>query len=141
MRPMTFINGVIFGSSAALGVVLVLIIFFRWVLTQDATLDQNVVLSSLPLGELLRDALLFLALAALAGAGFLGELLRKPWRGVADYLLAVAVTGVIIFFFAEAQTRLPDLVCLAALALVGAALLTALARLGVLKRVTDWLGE
>ncbi len=141
MRPMTFINGVIFGSSAALGVVLVIIIFFRWVLTQDASLDQSVVLSSLPLGELLRDALLFLALGALAGAGFLGELLRKPWRGAVDYLLAVAVTGVIIFFFAAAETRLRDLACLAALALVGAALLTALARLGVLKRVTDWLGE
>lgn len=141
MRPMTFINGVIFGSSAALGVVLVIIIFFRWILTQDASLDQSVVLSSLPLGELLRDALLFLALGALAGAGFLGELLRKPWRGAVDYLLAVAVTGVIIFFFAVAETRLRDLACLAALALVGAALLTALARLGVLKRVTDWLGE
>jgi hypothetical protein len=141
MRPMTFINGVIFGSAAALGLVLVIIIFFRWVLTQDASLDQSVVLSSLPLGELLRDALLFLALAALAGAGFLGELLRKPWRGAADYLLAVAVTGVIIFFFAEAETRFRDLACLALLALVGAALLTALARLGVLKRVTDWLGE
>jgi hypothetical protein len=141
MRPMTFINGVIFGSAAALGVVLLIIIFFRWVLTQDASLDQSVVLSSLPLGELLRDALLFLALAALAGAAFLGELLRKPWRSVMDYLLAVAVTGVILFFFAEPEVRLRDLACLAALALVGAALLTALARMGVLKRVADWLGE
>lgn len=141
MRPMTFINGVIFGSAAALGVVLLIIIFFRWVLTQDASLDQSVVLSSLPLGELLRDALLFLALGALAGAGFCGELLRKPWRGAVDYLLAVAVTGVIIFFFAEPETRLRDLAGLAALALVGAALLTALGRLGVLRRVADWLGE
>ena len=141
MRPMTFINGVIFGSAAALGAVLLLIIFFRWVLTQDASLDQSVVLSSLPLGELLRDALLFLALGALAGAGFCGELLRKPWRGAVDYLLAVAVTGVIIFFFAEPETRLRDLAGLAALALVGAALLTALGRLGVLRRVADWLGE
>ena len=141
MRPMTFINGVIFGSSAALGVVLVIIIFFRWVLTQDATLDQSVVLGSLPLGELLRDTLLFLGLGALAGMAFLGELLRKPWRGTLDYLLTVAVVGVVIFFFAEPATRLPDLACLAALSLAGAALLTALGRMGYLKRVSDWLDE
>jgi hypothetical protein len=141
MRPMTFINGVILGSSAALGAVLAIIIFFRWVLTQDATLDQNVVLSSLPLAELLRDMLLFLGLTALAGAAFLGELLRKPWRGAADYLMAVAVAGVVIFFFAEQDTRLGDLALLAVLALAGATLLTALGRMGLLKRVSEWLGD
>jgi hypothetical protein len=141
MRPMTFINGVIFGSSAALGVVLVIIIFFRWVLTQDATLDQNVVLSSLPLADLLRYMLIFLALAGLAGVAFFGELLRKPWRGTLDYLLTAAVVGVVIFFFAEPATRLADLACLAALTLVGAALLAALGRMGLLKRISDWLGE
>jgi hypothetical protein len=141
MRPMTFINGVIFGSSAALGVVLVIIIFFRWVLTQDATLDQNVVLSSLPLADLLRYMLIFLALAGLAGVAFFGELLRKPWRGTLDYLLTAAVVGVVIFFFAEPATRLADLARLAALTLVGAALLAALGRMGLLKRISDWLGE
>ena len=141
MRPMTFINGVILGSSTALGCVLGLIIFFRWVLTQDATLDQTVVLSDLPLAELLRDMLLFLGLAALACTAFLGELLRKPWRGAADYLMATALVAVIIFFFAEQATRLRDLAWLAALALAGAALFTALQRMGFFKRVSGWLGE
>ncbi|HEV7164922.1 MAG: hypothetical protein ACHQAU_05570 [Gammaproteobacteria bacterium] len=141
MRPMTFINGVIFGSTAALAVVLVIIIFFRWVLTLDTTLDQTVVLSDLPLGELLRDMVIFLALAALAGAGFLGELFHKPWRGAADYLLAVAVIAVIVFFFADPAARLRELVLLVLVAAAGAVLLTLLGRLGFLKQVSAWLGE
>ena len=141
MRPMTFINGVILGSAGALGSVLGIIIFFRWVLTQDNTLDQTVVLSDLPLGDLVRDMLLFLGLTALAGAGFVGELLQKPWRGAVDYLLAAAVAGVVIFFFAEPAARGRDLVFLALAALLGAALLTALGRMGLLKRVSTWLDD
>ncbi len=139
MRPMTFINGVILGSSGALGCVLGLIVFFRWVLTQDSTLDQTVVLSSLPLGELLQDMVIFLSLAVLAGAGFAGELLRKPWRGGVDYLLMTAVVGVILFFFADAAARVRDLVLLGLIALVGAGALTALARFGLLQRIFTWL--
>ena len=141
MRPMTFINGVILGSSGALGCVLGLIIFFRWVLTQDNTLDQTVVLSSLPLGDLVEYMLIFLALAGLAGAGFAGELLQKSWRGVADYLLMTAVVGVVLFFFADAATRGRDLVLLGCLALVGAAVLAALARMGLFKRIFTWLED
>ena len=141
MRPMTFINGVILGSSGALGCVLGLIIFFRWVLTQDHSLDQTVVLSSLPLDQLVEYMLIFLALAGLAGAGFAGELLQKPWRGVADYLLMTAVVGVILFFFADTAARARDLVFLACVALAGAAVLTARSRMGLLKRIVTWLED
>ena len=141
MRPMTFINGVILGSTGALGCVLGILIFFRWMLTQDHSLDQTVVLSDLPLDQLLHDMLLFMGLTVLAAAGFVGELLRKPWRGAADYLLAVAVVGVVIFFFAAPAARARELVFLALVALMGAALLTALVRLGLLKRVSTWLDD
>lgn len=141
MRPMTFINGVIFGSAAALGLVLALLIFFRWVLTQDSTLDQTVVLSDLPLRELIQDMLIFLGMTGVSGAAFVGELFRKPWRGGADYLQAVLLVGIILFFFAGASTRARDLVLLAIVALAGAVLLTALSRVGVLKRVSAWLGD
>ena len=141
MRPMTFINGVILGSSGALGCVLGLIILFRWVLTQDATLDQTVVLSSLPLDQLVEYMLLFLGLTGLALIGFLGELFQKPWRGVADYLLMTAVVGVILFFFADTAARARDLVFLACVALAGAAVLTALSRMGLLKRISTWLED
>lgn len=141
MRPLTFINGVIFGSAAALGAVLAIIIFFRWVLTQDNTLDQTVVSSDLPLGELLRDMLIFMGLTALSGAAFLGELLRRPWRGAVDYLMAVALVAVIVFFFADPATRPRDMALLALTAALGAVLLTALGRMGFLQRISAWLGD
>lgn len=141
MRPMTFINGVIFGSAAALGVVLAILIFFRWMLTQDATLDQTVVLSDLPLRELLKDMLIFLGMAAVSGAAFAGELFRKPWRGALDYLQAVLLVGIILYFFAASDTRAHDLVFLGLVASAGAVLLTALGRLGVFKRIAAWLGD
>ncbi|HEU5399446.1 MAG TPA: hypothetical protein VFV77_09180 [Gammaproteobacteria bacterium] len=141
MRPMTFINGVIFGSAAALGVVLAILIFFRWVLTQDATLDQTVVLSDLPLRELLKDMLIFLGMAVVSGIAFAGELFRKPWRGALDYLQAVLLAGIILYFFAASDTRAHDLVFLGLVAFAGAVLLTALGRLGVFKRIAAWLGD
>lgn len=139
MRPMTFINGVIFGSSGALGSVLVLIIFFRWVLTQDHTLDQTVVLSSLPLDELVKDMLIFLVMAGVSGTAFAGELFRKPWRGALDYLQVVLLVGIILYFFADPATRGRDLVLLGLAAFAGAALLTVLGRLGLLRRIATWL--
>ncbi|HEV2333479.1 MAG TPA: hypothetical protein VGV16_09985 [Gammaproteobacteria bacterium] len=141
MRPMTFINGVIFGSSGALGGVLVILIFFRWVLTQDSTLDQTVVLSSLPLHELVKDMLIFLVMAGVSGTAFVGELFRKPWRGVPDYLQAVLLVGIILYFFADPATLGRDLVLLGLAAFAGAVLLTALSRLGLLRRIAAWLGD
>jgi len=138
---MTFINGVIFGSSGALGGVLVILIFFRWVLTQDHTLDQTVVLSSLPLHELVKDMLIFLVMAGISGTAFVGELFRKPWRGVLDYLQAVLLVGIILYFFAGPATRGRDLVLLGLAALSGAVLLTALSRLGLLRRIAAWLED
>ena len=139
MRPMTFINGVIFGSASALGSVLVLLIFFRWVMTQDPTLNQTVVLSDLPLGELVQDMLIFLGMAAVSGVAFVGELFHKPWRAAIDYLQAALLVGVILFFFADASTRARDLVLLAFVTLVGALLLTGLGRMGLFRRLSAWL--
>ena len=141
MRPLTFINGVILGSAGALGTVLGLILFFRWTLTIDPTLDQTVVQSDLPLGEILRDMCIFLGLTAVALAGFWGELKERPWRGRADYVLAVTVSGVCLFFFADAETRLRDLGLLLAVAAAGAVVLTLAARLGVLSSLSRWLGD
>lgn len=141
MRPMTFINGVIFGSAGALGGVLVILIFFRWVLTQDHTLDQTVVLSSLPLHELVKDMLIFLGMAGVSGIAFAGELFRKPWRGALDYLQLVLLVGIILYFFADPATRGRDLVLLGLAAFAGAMMLTVLSRLGLLKRIAAWLDD
>src|ERR1700749_1146307 len=118
MRPLTFINGVILGSTGALASVLVIIFFFRWTLTSDPTLDQTVVTSDLPRDELLRDLLIFTGLALLALAAFRGELPVKRGRLMADYVMAVAVVGVVLFFFAEPANRLRDFAVLAVAAVL-----------------------
>ena len=102
MRPLAFINGVILGSAASLGGAIAVILFFRWVMTLDATLDQTVVQGHLPLGALAADMFLFLALTAVAALAFLGELRERRWRAAADLGLAAALTAVFIWFFAEA---------------------------------------
>ena len=139
MRPLTFITGVIFGSAAALGSVLGLVLFFRWDMTLDASLDQTVVQTDLPLAALVLDMLIFLGLAALAGLALWGDLRRKAWRGRAAYLMGVALTGVCIFFLADAALRLRELAYLALLAVWLALSYTLARRLGLVRIMQGWL--
>jgi hypothetical protein len=141
MRPLTFINGVLLGSAGALSSVLGIILFFRWVLAGDPSLDQSVVQSQLPLNALLLDILVFSGLALLALAAFLGELRLRRWRVLADYLLVVGLVGVVIFFLAEPATRLRDLVFLGVAALAGALLFGLARSLGIVTRVSEWIGD
>jgi hypothetical protein len=141
MRPLTFINGVLLGSAGALASVLGIILFFRWTLTSDPTLNQTVVSSELPRGELLRDMCIFTGLALLALAAFLGELRAKRWRLAADYLMAVALVGVLIFFFAEPATRLRDFAVLALAGVSGVVIYGIFSRLGWVARWARWIGD
>jgi hypothetical protein len=141
MRPLTFINGVLLGSAGALASVLGIILFFRWVLAGDPSLDQTVVQSQLPLSALLLDMSIFSGLALLALAAFLGELRLRRWRVLADYLLAVGLVGVVIFFLAEPVTRLRDLIVLGVLTLAGAVFFGLARSLGIVTRVSHWLGD
>lgn len=141
MRPLTFINGVILGSTGALASVLVIIFFFRWTLTSDPTLDQTVVTSDLPRDELLRDLLIFMGLALLALAAFLGELRVKRWRLMADYVMAVALVGVVLFFFAEPANRLRDFAVLAVAAVLAGLIYGIFSRTIWAARLSRWLGD
>lgn len=141
VRPLTFINGVIFASATALAGVLGIILFFRLVLSLDASLDQTVVHSDLPLAELLADIAIFTLLALCAGLAFWGELKLKRWRWPAQYLLAVAVGAVLIHFLATAANRQRDFLLLAVLAAaLGCAwLVSRRTRLG--QRLQAWLED
>ncbi|HEX4300866.1 MAG TPA: hypothetical protein VH327_08345 [Gammaproteobacteria bacterium] len=141
MRPMTFINGVLLGSSGALAVVLGVIVFFRWTMLGDPTLDQTVVQSDLPLGELLRDMAIFGALALLALAAFLGELRARRWRLLADWLMSVVLVGVVIFFLGDPAARLGDFTVLAAVAILGAITYGIFSRTSWAARLASWLGD
>lgn len=140
MRPLTFINGVILGSAASLGGAIGVILFFRWVMTLDPTLDQTVVQANLQFGTLLTDMLLFLALTALAALAFWGELRERRWRAVADLALAAGLAAVFIWFFADAATRARDLLLLALAAVATAAALSVAWRLGLTAKFAHWLG-
>jgi len=141
MRPLTFINGVLLGSDGALASVLGIIMFFRWTLTSDPSLNQTVVSSELPRGELLRDMAIFTGLALLALAAFLGELRMKRWRVAADYLLAVALVGVVLFFFAEPAMRLRDFTVLAVAAVLAGLIYGIFSRTPWAARLARWLED
>lgn len=141
MRPMTFINGVMLGSAGALGSVLGVILFFRWVMVSDPTLDQTVVQSDLPLGELSRDMCIFMALGLLALVAFWGELRSKRWRLIADWAMTLALVAVVLFFFAEPAARLRDFALLALAGVLGVIIYGIFSRLGWAARLADWLGD
>jgi hypothetical protein len=138
---MTFINGVLLGSTAALASVLGVILFFRWVMVGDPTLDQTVVQSDLPLGELLRDMAIFGALALLALAAFLGELRAARWRLLADWLMTLGLVGVVIFFLGDPALHMRDFMLLAAAGVAGPILFGAAHWAGLSARMSRWLGE
>lgn len=141
MRPIAFINGVIFASAAALGGVLGVILCIRYVMTLDSSLDQTVVQSDLPLEELIRDMLIFAALAVLAGLTFWGQLTNRRWRWTAEYLLAVTIVAVLIIFLAAADQRSRDLICLAVVAAAGIVIWAAGWYSGAFRRIWAWLEE
>jgi hypothetical protein len=138
---MTFINGVLLGSSGALSAVLGVILFFRWLMVRDPTLDQTVVQSDLPLGELTRDMFIFGVLALLSLAAFIGELRVKPWRLLADWLMCMALVGVIIFFLADPALRGRDFLLLLGAGLAVAIIYGLARRLGLLAPLSRWLGD
>ena len=139
MRPLTFINGVIFGSAAALGAVLSLVIFFRWAMTQDPSLDQTVVSSDLPLDQLLLYVGVFLGFAALAGVSFWTGLKRRPTRWFWQFLSALMLVAIVVFFLADRENRARELVWVALFGLLAALLLLAAGYTGLLRQIERWL--
>jgi hypothetical protein len=140
MRPLTFINGVIFGSAAALGAVLTLVICFRWAMTLDTSLDQTVVSSDLPLDQLVLYVAVFLGFAALAGVSFWTGLKRRPTRWFWQYLSALTLVAVVVFFLADQENRARELVWVALFGLLAALVLLAAAYSGLLRQIQRWLG-
>ncbi|MBU6420666.1 MAG: hypothetical protein KGL98_05880 [Gammaproteobacteria bacterium] len=141
MRPLTFVNGVILGSTTALGGVSGVILFFRYVLMRDSSLDQAVVQSALPLSELGRNTLMFSGLAVLAGVAFWGQVAQRLWRWLAEIALVLGLAAVVIWLVAEPGNRDRDLVALGVIAFVVLALGVAGWRTGFFKLVSAWLGD
>lgn len=139
MRPLTFLNGVIFGSATALGGGSAVILLLRFVLGRDASLNQTVVQSALPIGELGRDAALFSAVAVLAGLAFWGQVATRRWRWMAELVLAVALSAAAVWFLAVPGDRARDLITLALAAIAVFTLGVAGWRTGFFRRIFAWL--
>jgi hypothetical protein len=117
------------------------ILFFRWVMVGDPSLNQTVVQSDLPLGELTRDMCIFMGLALLALAAFWGELKTRRWRLAADWFMTLALVAVVLFFFAEPGARLRDFVLLALAGVFGVIIYGIFSRLGWAARFARWLED
>lgn len=121
MRPMTFINGVIFACSTALAGGLVIIMLFRWTMRMDPSLDQALVQGSLPLRELFRNLVLFIVLAIIAGIALRAEIKRRNWLWGAEAVLALAIAAVIVFMLVNPAQQMRDLGILSLLGVIGLA--------------------
>lgn len=141
MRPMTFINGVLLGSAGALGTVLGVILFFRWTMVGDPTLDQAVVKGELPLGTLVQYMCIFTLLALLALLAFWGELKARRWRLAADWFMTLALVAVVLYFFAGPGARLRDFTLLGLCAVLGPFIYGIFSRLGWTAQLARWLGD
>lgn len=119
MRPLTFINGVIFACSAALAGGLVVIMLFRWTMRMDPSLDQSLVQGSLPLSELLRNLALFTALAIVAGFTLRAEIKRRNWLWGAEAALAFSIATVMVFMLADPAQLTRDLGILVLVGCIG----------------------
>jgi hypothetical protein len=107
----------------------------------DPGLDRSVVQSSLPLGELCRDAAICGVLAVLAGVTFYAELRVRRWRWRSEALLAFGSVAVLIFFLAGSPNRLRDLGVLTAIGVMGSTAWLVAAALGLLQRIRRRLAE
>lgn len=84
MRPLTVLNGIIFGSCVSIFIgIAVTWLLFQLLAPENPSLQ-------LELETLGVYALLFLGLVLVSGVAFLGQLLRKSWRWWAEAALLVA---------------------------------------------------
>ncbi|HET7923110.1 MAG TPA: hypothetical protein VFM15_10190 [Gammaproteobacteria bacterium] len=141
MRPLTFINGVIFASLTALTGVLGIIVFLRWIMSIDPGLDQSVIRNSLPLRTLGQYILLFGILAVIAGAAFWAELRQQRWRWGLEAVLAFGLAAALVYFLAGTGDRLRDLALLGAIGGVCAVLWLLGRATGLTRRLQAWLEE
>lgn len=91
MRPLTVLNGIIFGSclSIFIGLGVTLLLF-----TLLAPENPSLQLELEPLGVY---TLVFFGMAFVSGVAFIGQMMRKAWRWWAEAVLAVAGTGAVLF--------------------------------------------
>ncbi|MDX1443309.1 MAG: hypothetical protein R3270_05965 [Gammaproteobacteria bacterium] len=91
MRPLTALNGIIFGSCLSIFIGLaVTLLLFSLLAPENPSLQVE-------LGPLGIYTLVFLGMASISGVAFLGQLKRSTWRWWAEGALALAGAGTVLF--------------------------------------------
>ena len=91
MRPLTVLNGIIFGSCLSIFIGLAVTWFLFMLLAPENPSLQ------VELGPLGLYMLIFLGMSLVSGVAFLGQLLRKAWRWWAEAGLLLAGTATVFY--------------------------------------------
>ncbi len=135
MRPITFLNGIIFACSSAITLAMGVMLLMRLVLLSDQSVNAQEVMGQLPAADLLRYAATLFVVAVCAGWAFFGQLFLRPWRWRAQAVQVAAVLAALAYLFTPADGRVQ--------VLEGVALITGVIALGqfsgLLRRVWEWI--
>lgn len=93
MRPLAIIVGIVLGSSVAITLSLLVVLFIYWVIGTD----EPAIRREIP--ALWRNAGIFLVLTAIAAAAFYAQLVQKTWRWGALAALAAAMTALGLYYW------------------------------------------
>lgn len=92
MYPIVILNGILMGTSVAIFLGLAVVLFIYFLLAPDY---PNLRAEFEPL---IRNTLIFAVMSALTVTSFLGMLLKKRWRWLAEGAMFAAVAGVVIHY-------------------------------------------
>ena len=98
MRPLGFLTGVILGSAASIALVLLMVVLvFALTARQEPALGDEY-------PALLASAGLFAALAAAAGAAFVGLQRERSWRWAAQAVMWIVLAGIACYYWPRSVT-------------------------------------
>lgn len=135
MRPITFVNGIIFACSTVMTLVLGGMLLMRMALLSDQSVNPAELAGQLPAAELVRYALTVAVVAFCAAWALAGQLFLKPWRWRAQAAQLAAIVGAMGYLLASPGQR--------GLVLEGVALVVGVVAIGqvsgLFRRVWDWI--
>lgn len=93
MSPLTFVNGVILASAAAISLGLLIVLLLILVLGSEYPRLAS------EFRPLLASSGVFAVMTVVSALSFLGLVRRHPWRWVAQVVMWLALAGVTLYFW------------------------------------------
>lgn len=92
MYPLVILNGILMGTSVAIFLGLAVVLFIYFLLAPDYPNLQA------EFEPLIRNTLIFAGMTALAITSFVGVLLKKRWRWLAEGAMVAGLAGLVIHY-------------------------------------------